>query len=173
MSTSIIVLKEIEGFSYEVALNNVQQAAIKAGIHCIHLETLKHTNCITEKEEEYLSGALSEVTAEMLKFNFEKGIHTRQCGFTIQKPTESAYDSFTWLINKENYFGALDLEYLGGDFEFAFKFLSQYFQFSENAHDYLWVDDTDWFYSAEDMIWLSTQPYNPEWPYRKITAIQT
>ena len=170
MSISMIVLKEIEGYSYDTMLNSVQRAAHKAGIHCVGLETLKHVDCMTGKEEEYLSGTLSEVPAEILKLNFENDIHTRQCGFTIQRPTSSSYDSFTWLLKKENYFDALDLEYLGGDFEFAVQFLSQYFQLVENAHDYLWIDDTDWFYSAKDLMWLSNHPYNPEWAYKKLIA---
>ena len=74
------------------------------------------------------------------------------------------------LIHKKNYFRALDLEYPGGDFEFAFQFLSQYFNLEENSLDYLWVDDTDWVYSAEDIMWLSRQPYHPEWHYKKLTA---
>lgn len=169
MSTSIIILKEIDGFSYENTLSSVQRASVKANIHCIHLETVKYFSKVTETEVEYLSGHLSEVDADILKSNFEKGIPTRQCVFNIEKPTDSSYDSFTWLINKKNYFGALDFQYLNGDYEFVFKFLAQYFRLKENLHDYLWIDDTDWFYSASDMIWLINQPYNPEWAYKKLT----
>lgn len=168
LSRSIIILKEIDGFSYEKTLSSVQRASNKANIHCIHLETAKYFN-ITGTEVEYLSGGLSEVDADILKSNFERGIHTRQCVFSIEKPTDSSYDSFTWLINKKNYFGALDFQYLSGDYEFVFQFLSQYFRLKENLHDYLWFDDTEWVYSASDMIWLINQPYNPEWAYKKLT----
>lgn len=168
MSVSITILKEIDGFSYEDTLNSIQQASIKANIHCIHLETVRYFSDVLQTEVEYLSGTLSEVNADMLKSNFERGIYTRQCGFSLEKPTDVSYDSFTWLINKWNYYGALDLEYINGDFEFVFKFLSQYFRLKENIHDYLWIDDKDWFYSATDMLWLSNQPYNPEWAYKKL-----
>ena len=113
---------------------------------------------------------MSEVDAETLQANFKRGIDNRTCGFNIERPTDTSYDSFTWLIHKKNYFRALDLEYPGGDFEFAFQFLSQYFNLEENSLDYLWVDDTDWVYSAEDIMWLSRQPYHPEWHYKKLTA---
>ena len=167
MSVSIIILKEIAGFSCEAALSSVQRAADRAGIHCIGLETPRHVAPLTGAETEYISGALCEVSAEELKARFEQGIDTRQCGFTIQGPEDNACDSFTWLIQKKNYFWALDLEYLGGDFEFAFRFLSQYFRLPENARDYLWIDDTDWFYTAEEIIQLSEGPYDQSWPYKK------
>ena len=167
MSVSMVVLKEIEGFSYEGTQNSVRLAADRAGFYCVGLETVRYTDPLTGAESEYLSGNLSEVNAEMLKYNFEKGVHTRQCGFTIERPTASSYDSFTWLVHKKNYFGALDLQYLGGDFEFAFQFLVQYFKQEENKRDYLWIDDTEWVYTAEEITWLSRRPYDPEWICKK------
>ncbi len=172
MGISIIIVKEIDGFSCAATLHSIQQAAAKANLHCIHVETLKYFDRLRQTDIEYLSGSISEVNAETLKLNFEKGIHSKQFGFDIEPPTDTAYDSFTWLVNKKNYFGAVDLHYISRDFEFVFRFLSQYFRQRENINDYLWVDDTDWCYSAEEMIWLSTQPYTTEWPYRKLTATQ-
>jgi len=170
VSVSIVILKKIDEFSYEDTLNSIQKASIKANIHCIHLKTIRYFSSVLQTEFDYLSGTLSEVTADILKSNFERGIHTRQCVFELEKPTDSSYGSFTWLINKQNYYGALDLQYINGDYEFVFKFLSEYFRLKENFHDYLWIDDTDWFYSAADMMWLSNQPYNREWPYKKLTG---
>ena len=159
MSISIIILKEIDGFSCEDTLHSIQQAAAKANLHCVKVETVKYFDCLRQTDAEYLSGYISEVDAETLKSNFEKGIHSEQFGFDIEPPTDISYNSFTWLIKKNNYFGAGDLQYI-----------SEYFRLRENINDYLWIDDTDWYYSAEEMIWLSTQPYTPEWPYRKLTA---
>ena len=170
MSISICILKEIDGFSCEDTLRSIQQAAAKADLHCIHLETEKYFSRVCQMDVEYLSGTISEVNTETLKANFEKGIDTRQFGFTIDQPTDTSYDSVTWLVNKKNYFEAVDLMYLNRDFEFAFRFLSQYFRLKENSSDYLWVDDTDWCYSAKEMLWLSTQPYTPEWSYKKLTV---
>ncbi|WP_251317090.1 hypothetical protein [Flintibacter muris] len=166
MSISIIILKPIEGFQYTDVLHSVRQAAGSAGMHCIHVHT-----CFDETGAfETLDGALSEVDAETLKSNFERGIQNRTYGFNIERPTGTSYGSFAWLIHKNNYFWAFDLQYLHGNFEFAFRFLSQYFNLEENSRDYLWIDDTDWVYSAEDMVWLSRRPYNPEWTYKKLTA---
>ena len=170
MSISIVILKEIDGFSCEDTLHSIQQAAAKANLHCVKVETVKYFDRLCQTEIEYLSGNISEVTTETLKANFEKGIHSKQFGFDIVPPTDISYDSFTWLVNKKNYFGAVNLHYISHDFEFVFRFLSQYFRLKENINDYLWVDDTDWCLSAEEMIWLSTQPYTAEWAYRKLTA---
>lgn len=166
MSISIVILKEIEAFSFAAVLRGARQAAERAGIFCFGMKESFDRSGVLQ----YLEGALSEVPADVLKSNFEKGIPSRQCGFSIERPKAVDYGSFAWLIQKENYFGALSLEYLGGDFAFAFQFLSHYFNLAENSHDYLWVDDTDWSYSAEDMIWLSRQPYQAAWPYKKLTA---
>lgn len=168
MSVSIFILKEIDGFLCEDTLHSIQQAATKADFHCLKVETVKYFNCLLQTDIEYLSGNISEVNAETLKSNFEKGVYSKQFGFNIESPTDISYDSFTWLIKKKNYFGAVDLQYISRDFEFVFRFLSQYFILRENINDYLWIDDTDWYYSAEEMIWLSTQPYTPEWTYKKI-----
>ncbi len=169
MSVSMIVLKPIEGFQYADVLHSVQQASSRAGIHCIHVNT-----CFNEQGEfETLDGVLSEVDAETLQSNFERDIHTRTCGFSIERPTDTSYDSFTWLVQKKNYFWAFDLQYLSGDFNFAFQFCAQYFNLEENSRDYLWIDDTEWVYSAEDMIWLSRQLYRPEWSYQKLTEEKT
>lgn len=165
----MIVLKPIEGFQYTDILRSVQQAANRAGLYCIHANTY-----FDEKGEfTTLDGALSEVDAETLRANFERGIRSRTCGFNIERPTDTDCGSFTWLIQKKNYFWALDLQYLDGDFRFAFQFLSQYFNLEENRRDYLWIDDTDWVYTAEDMRWLSRQPYHPEWSWKKLTAENT
>ncbi len=165
MSISIIILKPIEEFDYADVLRSVQEASRRAGMHCIHVNT-----CFDEWGEFVtLEGTLSEVDAETLQSNFERGNKNRTCGFNIERPEDTSYGSFAWLMHRENYFWALDLQYLGGDFGFAFQFLSQYFNLEENSRDYLWIDDTDWVYSADDMLWLSQQPYNPEWSYKKLT----
>ena len=57
----------------------------------------------------------------------------------------------------------MDLEYLFGDYEFAFRFLAQYFSLEENKEDYLWVDCTEWYYTAQDIVNLSKKPYHPHW----------
>ena len=168
MSISIIILKEIEQFQYTNVLRSVQQAADKAGIHCIHIDT----DFDDAGAFAYLEGTLSEADAQTVQSNYKRGIHTRMCGFSIEPPTDTSYDSFTWLIHRKNYFWALDLQYLSGDFAFAFQFLSQYFNLKENRRDYVWVDDTEWAYSADEMIWLSRQPYRPDWHYRKLTAAE-
>ena len=167
MSVSIIILKEIEGFSCAEALSSVRRAADKAGLFCAGLEASWHADPFTGAETECVSGTLCEVCAEEVKARFDRGVETRQCGFTIQGPEDSSCGSFTWLIQKKNYFWALDLDYLGGGFEFAFRFLSQYFRLPENARDYIWIDDTDWFYTAGEFIQLSEGPYDPAWHYRK------
>ena len=73
------------------------------------------------------------------------------------------------LINNESYFWAFDLQNLNGEYEFAFHFLSQYFSIKDNINDYLWFDDSNWYYSAQDIIRLSQQPYNPEWTIKKLS----
>lgn len=163
MSASIIILKEIKKFSYINILNNVKEAAKKSKIHCIHINTYLNNN-----EFEDLDGTLSEVNEKKLRENYENGIDTKQCTFNIRKPTEFSYDSFTWLVNNENYFWAFDLQNLNGEYEFAFHFLSQYFSIKDNINDYLWFDDSDWYYSAQDIIKLSQKSYNPEWAIKKL-----
>ena len=135
MSISIVILKEIDGFSCEDTLHSIQQAAAKANLHCVKVETVKYFDRLCQTEIEYLSGNISEVTTETLKANFEKGIHSKQFGFDIEPPTDISYDSFTWLVNKKNYFGAVNLHYISRDFEFVFRFLSQYFRLKENIND--------------------------------------
>lgn|GEM_PF-1503051 len=163
MSASIIILKEMENFSYKKVLNDIQQAARDAGIHCIHVNTYFENN----NEFKDLDGTLSEVDAETLQTNSNNRIYTKQCTFNIRKPTDISEDSFTWLVNKKNYFWAFDLQNIDGEYEFAFKLLSHYFK--NNVNDYLWFDDAEWYYSAEDIIWLSNQPYNPEWTFKKLS----
>ena len=111
MSASIIILKEIKKFSYINILNNVKEAAKKSKIHCIHINTYLNNN-----EFEDLDGTLSEVNEKKLRENYENGIDTKQCTFNIRKPTEFSYDSFTWLVNNENYFWAFDLQNLNGEY---------------------------------------------------------
>ena len=164
MSASIIILKEIKKFSYIDILNNVKEAAKKSNIHWIHVNI-----CFNDGEFEDLDGTLSEVNEKRLRENYENGIYTKQCTFNIRKPTEFSYDSFTWLINNESYFWAFDLQNLNGEYEFAFHFLSQYFSIKDNINDYLWFDDSNWYYSAQDIIRLSQQPYNPEWTIKKLS----
>lgn len=67
--------------------------------------------------------------------NHNNGISTRQCTINIRKPDETSYDSFTWLIEKKNYYWALDIQNLNNDYEFIFNFLINYF--AENLNDYL------------------------------------
>ena len=108
MSVSIIILKEIEGFSCAEALSSVRRAADRAGLFCAGLESSWYADPFTGAETECVSGTLCEVCAEEVKARFARGVETRQCGFTIQGPEDSSCDSFTWLIQKKNYFWALD-----------------------------------------------------------------
>lgn len=164
MSASIIILKEIQTFSYLEILNDVKTAAHECNMHCIYVNT--HFN---NHEFEDLDGTLSEVDAETLQKNYKNGIYTKQCTFNIRKPTEFSYDSFTWLINNKNYFWALDLQNLSNEYAFAFRFLAQYFK--KNKNDYLWFDDADWYYSAQDIINLSKQSYCAEWASKKLSIL--
>ena len=165
MSIYIVVLKKIKEFSCIDTLNSVKRAASKANMHCIFVDTcFEHRNGF-----EGFEGTLSEVDEKKFQENHENEIYTRECGFSIQKPDEFSYDSFTWLIHDKNYFYALNLKYLDGDYEFAFRFLSQYFRMEENKNDYLWIDCTDWYYTAQDIVNLSKKPYNPEWVSKKLS----
>ena len=165
MSVTIIILKKIKDFSCIDTLDSVKRAASKANMYCIYIDTYFNDN----NEFEYLEGVLSEVDEKKFQENHENEIYTRECGFSIQKPDEVSYDSFSWLIHDKNYFWAFDLEYLDGDYEFAFRFLSQYFRMEENKNDYLWFDYADWYYTARDIINLSKKPYNPEWMSKKLS----
>ena len=156
MSVSIIVLKKIKDFSCVDTLNSVKRAADKANMHCILVYTCSNPPYAFEGFE----GALSEVDEKIFQ---EKDGDVRSCGFSIQNPDEFSYDSFTWLVHDKNYFRALDLEYLFGDYEFAFCFLAQYFSLEENKEDYLWVDCNEWYYTAQDIVDLSKKPYHPHW----------
>ena len=162
MSASIIILKKIESFSYLDILAQVKTAAENANFHCIYVNTYFDS----DNEFQDLDGTISEVNIDLFKENHQNGIHTRQCTFNIRRPTEFSYDSFSWLINKSDYYWALDLQDLGGDYEFALKFLSCYFQNNEN--DYLWFDDADWYYTANEIINIGKQTYNCDWVYRNI-----
>ena len=165
MSIYIVVLKKIKEFSCIDTLNSVKRAASKANMHCIFVDTcFEHRNGF-----EGFEGTLSEVDEKKFQENHENEIYTRECGFSIQKPDEFSYDSFTWLIHDKNYFYALNLKYLDGDYEFAFRFLSQYFRMEENKNDYLWFDYADWYYTAQDIVNLSKKPYNPEWMSKKLS----
>ncbi len=81
----------------------------------------------------------------------------------------TAYDSFTWLIHKKDYFWALDLQQHNQEYQFVFRFLSKYFK--NNQEDYLWFDDADFYYSAQEILYLSELPYHPEWIFKKIIKI--
>ena len=165
MSVTIVVLKKINEFSYLDILNSVKKAASKANMYCILIHTyFNHNN-----EFQNLDGTLSEVDEKKFQENHENEIYTKRCTFNIYKPDEAAYDSFTWLIHDKNYFYALNLKYLDGDYEFAFRFLSQYFRMEENKNDYLWFDDEYWYYTAQDIVNLSKKPYNPEWVSKKLS----
>ena len=159
MSVSIIIFKKIKDFSCIDTLNSVKKAADKANMHCIYIEPYFNDN----NEFEGFEGTLSEVDEETFREKRENDIDVRSCGFSIQKPDKFSYDSFTWLIGDKNYFWALDLEYLFGDYEFAFRFLAQYFSLEENKEDYLWVDCNEWYYTAQDIVNLSKKPYHPHW----------
>ena len=165
MSVTIIILKKIKDFSCIDTLNSVKRAASKANMHCIFVDTCFEHNYGFEGFE----GTLSEVDEKKFQENHKNEIYTKRCTFNIYKPDEAAYDSFTWLIHDKNYFYALNLKYLDDDYEFAFRFLSQYFQMEENKNDYLWIDCTDWYYTAQDIVNLSKKPYNPEWMSKKLS----
>ena len=165
MSVSIIIFKKIKDFSCIDTLNSVKRAASKANMHCIFVDTCFEHNYGFEGFE----GTLSEVDEKKFQENHENEIYTKRCTFNIYKPDEAAYDSFTWLIHDKNYFWALDLKYLNDDYEFAFRFLSQYFRMEENKNDYLWFGGGDWYYTAQDIVNLSKKPYNPEWVSKKLS----
>ena len=81
MSVSIIILKEIEGFSCADALSSVRRAADRAGLFCAGLEASWYVDPFTGAETECVSGTLCEVCAEEVKARFARGVETRQCGF--------------------------------------------------------------------------------------------
>ncbi|MNW66208.1 hypothetical protein D3C74_446550 [compost metagenome] len=87
--------------------------------------------------------------------------------FNVNAIEEDSLDSFTWLTQDENYFWALDIENIKyEDYEFIYKFVVEYFK--DNPEDYLWFDDAEWCYTADDIFRLSQRPYNPKWCSEKV-----
>lgn len=161
MSNSIIILKKIEYFSYKNVLYQIQQAAKQANLFCIFIHSY-----FDDKGFKDLDGTLSEVNKKQFIQNYKNEIYTKQCSFNIYNPTEFSEDSFTWLIRQKGYFWAFDLQQHNNEYEFIFRFLSEYFK--NNQEDYLWFDDADWYYSAKEILFLNRIPYNPKWTFKKI-----
>ncbi|MGQ8870651.1 hypothetical protein [Paenibacillus sp. TSA_86.1] len=86
--------------------------------------------------------------------------------FNANKVVESSYDSFTWLTQSTDYFWALDIVNINHEYEFIHKFVVEYFK--DNPEDYLWFDDAEWHYTADDILRLRQRPYNPKWCSEKV-----
>lgn len=159
--SSIIFLKNIENYSPELSIEAFKEAAEKANMHCF-LINLKY-----DKDGGFHSaeGTLSEVDeATFLSTEDEESI--RYFTFNVNRVKENSYDSFTWLTEDEQYFWAMDIENIKQEYEFIYSFVLEYFK--KNSEDYLWFDDADWYYTADDILKLSQLPYNPEWCGKKI-----
>lgn len=159
--SSIIILKKIEHFVPEKAIEDFKKAADKANMYCI-LVKLKYNGDMFLSGE----GTLSEVDEFTFKSTVNKG-HLKYLTFNVNQIEEDSLDSFTWLTQDENYFWALDIENIKNDqYEFIYRFVVEYFK--DNPEDYLWFDDVEWYYTAADILKLSQSPYNPKWRSEKI-----
>ncbi|MFC9706634.1 hypothetical protein ACFTRD_00580 [Paenibacillus sp. NPDC056933] len=159
--SSIIILKKIINYSPEQTLKNFNNVAKKADMHSFHLKVDLDT------DNNFLSaeGTLSEVD-EVTLMNTENEEGIRYFSFNVNRVVENSYDSFTWLTQDENYFWAIDIENINHEYEFIYRFVVEYFK--DNVEDYLWFDDADWYYTADDILKLSQRPYDPRWCSKKI-----
>ncbi|MEK5166564.1 hypothetical protein NYE69_30100 [Paenibacillus sp. FSL R5-0527] len=158
--SSVIILKNIENYSPEQAVEASKQAARRAGMFCFLLK-FKYSNGNFLSAEETLS-EVDEVTFQ----NTENKDSLKYFTFNANNIEEDSYDSFTWLTQNKYYFWAIDIENINHEYEFIYSFVIEYFK--ENSEDYLWFDDDDWYYTADDILKLSHMPYNHEWCSKKI-----
>lgn len=157
---SLIFLKNIDNNSPESAIDSFKQAAQRADMFCILIKTKYSSDRIISAE-----GTLSEVDESTFK-SIEDKENLKYFTFNVNQIEEDSYDSFTWLTQHENYFWAMDIENINLEYEFIYKFVIEYFKV--NVDDYLWFDDADWYYNADDILKLSHMPYDPRWCSEKI-----
>ncbi|UOK64505.1 hypothetical protein MT997_08535 [Paenibacillus sp. OVF10] len=159
--SSVIILKKITNYSPEQTLENFKHAAQRANMYCFHLSVdLDPDNNFQSAE-----GTLSEVNEETLS-NTDDEETIRYFTFNVNKVVEDSYDSFTWLTHSTDYFWAVDIVNINHEYEFIYRFVVEYFQ--HNREDYLWFDDAEWYYTADDILKLSQRPYNPKWCSEKV-----
>ncbi|WP_338591300.1 hypothetical protein V6669_04995 [Paenibacillus sp. Y5S-9] len=159
--SSVIILKKITKYSPEQTLENFKHAAQRANMYCFHLTVdLDPDNNFQSAE-----GTLSEVNEETLS-NTDDEETIKYFTFNVNKVVEDSYDSFTWLTHSTDYFWAVDIVNINHEYEFIYRFVVEYFQ--HNKEDYLWFDDAEWYYTADDILKLSQRPYNPKWCSEKV-----
>ncbi|WP_405171719.1 hypothetical protein MHI12_04890 [Paenibacillus sp. FSL H8-0280] len=159
--SSVIILKKITNYSPEQTLENFKHAAQRANMYCFHLTVdLDPDNNFQSAE-----GTLSEVNEETLS-NTDDEETIKYFTFNVNKVVEDSYDSFTWLTHSTDYFWAVDIVNINHEYEFIYRFVVEYFQ--HNMEDYLWFDDAEWYYTADDILKLSQRPYNPKWCSEKV-----
>lgn len=159
--SSLIILKIIDHYFPEKAIEDFQKAAHKANMYCI-LVKLKYDGQLFLSGE----GTLSYVDESTFK-SIQNKEGLKYFTFNVNTIEEDSLDSFTWLTQDENYFWALDIENIKYDeYEFIYKFVVEYFK--DNPEDYLWFDDAEWYYTADDILRLSQEPYNPNWCSEKV-----
>ncbi|MCP1182357.1 hypothetical protein [Paenibacillus sp. 1781tsa1] len=159
--SSVVILKKITNYSPEQTLENFKHAAQRANMYCFHLSVdLDPDNNFQSAE-----GTLSEVNEETLS-NTDDEETIRYFTFNVNKVVEDSYDSFTWLTHSTDYFWAVDIVNINHEYEFIYRFVVEYFQ--HNREDYLWFDDAEWYYTADDILKLSQMPYDPNWCSKKI-----
>ncbi|MGO4532652.1 hypothetical protein AB4Z30_26515 [Paenibacillus sp. 2TAF8] len=159
--SSLIILKKIERYVPEKAIEAIERSAAKANMYCILIK-LKYDGQLFLSGE----GTLSEVDESKFK-SLQNKENLKYFIFNVHPIEEDSFDSFTWLTHDENYLWALDIENIQyEDYEFIYKFVIEYFK--DNPEDYLWFDDAEWYYTADDILRLSQKPYNPKWCSEKV-----
>ncbi|MCK6077942.1 hypothetical protein [Paenibacillus silvae] len=159
--SSVIILKKISNYSPKQTLENFKKASHRANMYCFHITVeLDPDNNVQSAE-----GTLSEVDEETL-LNTGDEDTVRYFTFNINNVVEISYDSFTWLTESTDYFWALDIVNINHEYEFIYRFVVEYFK--DNPQDYLWFDDAEWCYTAEDILQLSQRAYNPNWCSEKV-----
>lgn len=130
-------------------------------MYCFHITV----ELDTDQNFQSAEGILSEVDEETL-LSSEDEDTIRYFTFNVNKIVESSYDSFTWVTQSTDYFWALDIVNINHEYEFIYKFVVEYFK--DNPEDYLWFDDAEWYYTADDILRLRQRPYNPKWCSEKV-----
>ncbi|WP_434752750.1 hypothetical protein [Paenibacillus amylolyticus] len=119
----------------------------------------------TDQNFQSAEGTLSEVDEETLISSANEDT-IRYFTFTVNKVVENSYDSFMWMTQSTDYFWAMDIVNINHQYEFIYKFVVEYFK--DHPEDYLWFDDAEWYYTADDIFRLSQRSYNPEWCSEKV-----
>ncbi|MDM5279688.1 hypothetical protein ACN9MH_05030 [Paenibacillus silvae] len=159
--SSVIILKKISNYSPEQTLENFKKASNRANMNCFNITVELDPDYNVQSAE----GTLSEVDEETL-LNTEDEDTIRYFTFNVNNVVENSYDSFTWLTQSTDYFWALDIVNINHEYEFIYRFIVEYFK--DNLEDYLWFDDAEWYYTADDIFRLSQRPYNPKWCSEKV-----